>query len=184
VSPEEREKIAEAVVVPETWFFRDHGPFAYLQDYLRKGGQPKTRPEKIRILSAPCSTGEEPYSIVMTLLDAGLTPEEFVVDAVDLSENALQIARKGCYGKGSFRGVTAAAMESGYFHQEGNEVRISAAVVAAVRFYRDNLLRPVSMMQMSGYDVIFCRNLLIYLHAKTKETAFFHLDRLLHPGGC
>ncbi len=182
VSPEERERIIEAVVVPETWFFRDHGPFAYLKNYLREEGQQKTRPEKIRILSVPCSTGEEPYSIVMTLLEAGLTPEEIAVDAVDLSENALQLARRGCYGKGSFRGVTA-EMGRGYFQQEGNEVRISAEVVAGVRFYRDNLLRPAAMVQMPAYDVIFCRNLLIYLHAKAKETVFSHLDRLLRPGG-
>jgi len=180
-SPEEKEKIIEAVVVPETWFFRDHGPFAYLKHYLLEEKQ-KNRKEKIRILSVPCSTGEEPYSIVMTLLEAGMTPEEFAVDAVDLSENALRIARGGRYGKGSFRGVSE---ETGrrYFYQEAREFRISEQVVSGVRFYRDNLLRPALMAQMPAYQVIFCRNLLIYLHAKAKETAFSHIDRLLRPGG-
>jgi chemotaxis protein methyltransferase WspC len=182
VSPEEKEKIIEAAVVPETWFFRDHGPFAYLKNYLREEGKQKTRKEKIRILSVPCSTGEEPYSIVMTLLEAGMTPEEFAVDAVDLSENALKIARRGRYGKGSFRGVTE-EMGRSYFHQEGSEVRISEQVLSGVRFYRDNLLQPTSMAQMPTYQVIFCRNLLIYLHAKAKDTAFSQIDRLLRPGG-
>jgi chemotaxis protein methyltransferase WspC len=183
-SQEEKEKIIEAVVVPETWFFRDHGPFDYLKFYLLDQGKQKTSKEKIRILSVPCSTGEEPYSIVMTLLEAGMSPKEFVVDAVDLSDNALRIARGGRYGKGSFRGMTD-EMRRSYFHWDDDErnVRISEQVISGVRFYRDNLLRPASMAQMQTYHVIFCRNLLIYLHTKAKETAFSHIDRLLRPGG-
>lgn len=184
LSPGEKEKIIEAVVVPETWFFRDRGPFDYLKFYLLDQGKQKTSKEKIRILSVPCSTGEEPYSIVMTLLEAGMSPKEFTVDAVDLSENALRIARGGMYGKGSFRGMTE-EMRRSYFHQEDEDrkVRISEQVVSGVRFYRDNLLRPSSMPQMQTYHVIFCRNLLIYMHTKAKETAFSHIDRLLRPGG-
>ncbi len=183
-SPEEQEKIIEAVVVPETWFFRDHGPFDYLKLYLMDQGKQKTGKEKTRILSVPCSTGEEPYSIVMTLLEAGMSQKEFAVDAVDLSENALTIAREGRYGKGSFRGMTE-EMRRRYFYQEDKErnLRISEQVVSGVRFYRDNLLRPASMAQMHAYHVIFCRNLLIYLNTKAKETAFSHIDRLLRPGG-
>ena len=181
-SPGEIEKIIEAVVVPETWFFRDHGPFDYLRHYLPERGKQKTGKEKTRILSVPCSTGEEPYSIVMTLLEAGMAPEEFAVDAVDLSENALRVARGGRYGKGSFRGVTG-EMGRRYFHQEVGEVRISQQVISMVRFFRDNLLQPASMAQMPTYQVIFCRNLLIYLHTKAKETAFYHIDRMLRPGG-
>jgi len=188
--PEEEEKIFEAVIVPETWFFRDHGPFDYLQHYTMTKWRQETRTEKIRILSAPCSTGEEPYSIVMTLLTAGMSPEEFVVDAVDLSENALRVARGGLYGKGSFRGpeigtnLKSVPIQSrNYFHQEESKLRISQQVVSAVRFYRDNLLRPSSLAQMPFYHVIFCRNLLIYLHTNAKETVFSHIDRLLRPGG-
>ena len=183
-SPEEKEKIIEAVVVPETWFFRDHGPFDYLKLYLLEQGKQKTGKERIRILSVPCSTGEEPYSIVMTLLETGMSQKEFAVDAVDLSENALRIAREGRYGKGSFRGMTE-EMRRSYFHQEDEErkLRISEQVVSGVRFYRDNLISPTSMAQMHTYHVIFCRNLLIYLNTKAKETAFSHIDRLLCPGG-
>ena len=181
-SREETEKIIEAVVVPETWFFRDHGPFDYLKYYLMDQGKQKTSKEKTRILSVPCSTGEEPYSIVMTLLEAGMSPKEFTVDAVDLSENALKVAREGRYGKGSFRGMTE-EMGRSYFHQEERNVRISERVISEVRFYRDNLLRPELMTQMSVYHVIFCRNLLIYLNRKAKDAAFFHIDRMLRPGG-
>jgi len=181
-SREETEKIIEAVVVPETWFFRDHGPFDYLKYYLIDQGKHKTGKEKIRILSVPCSTGEEPYSIVMTLLEAGMSPKEFTVDAVDLSENALKVAREGRYGKGSFRGMTE-EMGRSYFHQEERKVRISEQVVSGVRFYRDNLLQPALMAQMPVYHVIFCRNLLIYLNTKAKETVFYHIDRMLRPGG-
>lgn len=181
-TPGEKEKIIEAAVVPETWFFRDHGPFAYLKSYLLEEGRQKAGKEKIRILSVPCSTGEEPYSIVMTLLEAGMAPEEFAVDAVDLSENALKIARRGRYGKGSFRGM-AAEMGKNYFHQEGREFRVSEQVVSGVRFYRDNLLRPEAMAPLHTYQVIFCRNLLIYLHTEAKDKAFSHIDGMLRPGG-
>jgi chemotaxis protein methyltransferase WspC len=180
--PEEAEKIIEAAVVPETWFFRDHGPFAYLRHYLGERGRQKTGKEKTRILSVPCSTGEEPYSIVITLLEAGMAPDEFAVDAVDVSENALQIAREGRYGRGSFRGG-AGEMGRRYCHEAAGMVRLSDQVVSRVRFFRDNLLRPAALAELPTYDVVFCRNLLIYLHMQAKETAFANIDRLLRPGG-
>ena len=103
-SSSEQQALVEAVVVPETWFFRHPESFAALKklafEHLSRleGGRP------LRILSLPCSSGEEPYSIVMALLDGGLAPQLFQVDAVDVSEKIIERAHAGLYGHNSFRG--------------------------------------------------------------------------------
>ena len=87
--------LIDEIVVPESWFFRDRVPFTHLAahaaDRLRTG---KTR--KFRVLSAPCATGEEPYTVVMAMLDAGVAPSEVEVLAVDVSMPLLAAAREAC----------------------------------------------------------------------------------------
>src|SRR5262249_18704408 len=78
---------AEELVVLESWFFRDVQPFECLRWFARDHGASKGRP--LRLLSVPCGTGEEPYSMALTLLAAGLGPDEFLIDALDLSKRAL-----------------------------------------------------------------------------------------------
>ena len=74
LSPEEMEALIDAVVVPETSFFRNSGPFAFLCGYIRSEWLPARNSEQLRVLSAPCSSGEEPYSVAMMLQEAGLEP--------------------------------------------------------------------------------------------------------------
>ena len=102
-SAEEVKALVDALLVPETWFFRYGESFTALTRLVwqRLGKQPR-RP--LRILSLPCSSGEEPYSIVMALLDAGIAAERFQVEAMDISEIQLQRARLGLYSRNSFRG--------------------------------------------------------------------------------
>jgi chemotaxis protein methyltransferase WspC len=80
--PQELEALIEQLVVPETWFFRDEKPFALLTEYVLKEWLSRQQ-STLRLLSLPCSTGEEPYSIAMTLLEAGLSPQRFHIDAID-----------------------------------------------------------------------------------------------------
>ena len=103
-NPTELEELIEAVVIPESWFFRDGAPFAALAGWTRERWLPAHPGATLRILTVPCSTGEEPYSVAMALLDAGLPPERFTVDAVDISPRALARARRAVYGQNSFRG--------------------------------------------------------------------------------
>src|SRR5262245_4715380 len=90
--------LTESVVVAETWFFRDVEPFNALVR-LALEWLPSHPGRRVRLLSLPCSSGEEPYSLAMALLDAGVSPERLEIDAVDISARALSRARSGIYGK-------------------------------------------------------------------------------------
>ena len=102
-SPAEWDELVESVVVAETWFFRDREPFAALVSLLLEEWLPARPARPARLLSLPCSSGEEPYSMAMALLDAGVAPELFEITAVDISHRALAHARRGVYGRNSFR---------------------------------------------------------------------------------
>ncbi|NEM46493.1 MAG: chemotaxis protein CheR, partial [Xanthomonas perforans] len=100
----EQQALVEAVVVPETWFFRYPESFAALVNLARERSTHLAGARPLRILSLPCSTGEEPYSIAMALLDGGLPGDGFRIDAMDISEVNLQRAERALYGRNSFRG--------------------------------------------------------------------------------
>ncbi|MCY1274605.1 putative biofilm formation methyltransferase WspC [compost metagenome] len=181
-SPAEQQALVEAVVVPETWFFRYPESFAALGRLAFErlpalvGGRP------LRILSLPCSTGEEPFSIVMALLDAGLAPGLFQVDAVDISERVLELARKGRYGRNSFRGQELGFRER-YFIPGGEGYALVQQVASKVRFRRGNLLDPGLLAGEPPYDFVFCRNLLIYFDRPTQAAVLEVLKRLMQRDG-
>ena len=103
-SEQELHALIDEVVVPETWFFRDQMPFAYLGRYVMAEWFPSHQHAALRVLSLACSSGEEPYSIAMALLETGLAPQHFRIDAVDISHKALRWAQCAVYGSHSFRG--------------------------------------------------------------------------------
>jgi chemotaxis protein methyltransferase WspC len=181
-SEAELQALIEAVVVSETWFFRDRGAFGALADYVGCEWRPAHPDVVLRVLSLPCASGEEPYSIAMTLLDAGLTPERFRVDAVDISDRALAHARYGVYGKGSFRG-TDLAFRDRYFEPVEGGHRIVDAVRQQVTFQRGNLCGADLLPGVELYDVVFCRNVMIYFDRATQNLAVEQVSRLLTPTG-
>lgn len=174
-STAELQELLEELAVPETWFFRDRGPFEFLRDWAR------SRRRFLRVLSVPCSTGEEPYSIAITLFEAGLPPDRFSIDAVDISRRALEAAARALYGRSSFRETLDTSQ--GRFTRVENGFTVAKEVAAAVRFHRDNLVHPFFLREQGPYDVIFCRNLLIYLGAGARSAVLSNLDRLLAPEG-
>lgn len=176
-SASERQALIEEVVVPETWFFRDPEAFTALARFaLYTLSGSATR--RLRILSLPCSSGEEPYSIAMALLDAGLAPSRFSIDAVDISARALERARTGLYRANSFRG-TDASFRQRFFAAD----RIHDRVRDAVTFHQANLLALDDPPGGAPYEVIFCRNLLIYFDRATQDRAVALLRRLLAREG-
>ena len=181
-SPDEVQHLVEAVVVPETWFFRDPAAFAAMVRVVMEEWLPAHPTGVLRLLSLPCSTGEEPYTMAMALIDAGLPTDRFRIDAIDISGLALAIARRGIYGGNSFRGQHLAFSER-HFEPAERGCRISDAVRGPVRFLQGNLLGADVPSGGETYDVVFCRNLLIYFDIATQNRAVGVLKRLLAPQG-
>ena len=180
-SPQEFHELVELIVVPETWFFRDRQLFDSIANFLFSQRLDRTRSNKLRVLSLPCSTGEEPYSLAMTLLSLGLQPDQFQIDAVDISKKALTKAKIGRYGRNSFRGDNLAE-RSRYFQSIGQEYQLCEAVKKTVNFTQGNLLDSRLLLDKT-YDIIFCRNVLIYFDATGRATALQNLNRLLKKDG-
>src|SRR5690606_25565987 len=103
-SPTEQRALIESIVVPETWFFRYPESFALLATQARalQRRLPIGRP--LRLLSLPCSSGEEPYSMAIAMLDADFSAEQFQIDALDISQRGIEQAALGRYGVNAFRG--------------------------------------------------------------------------------
>src|SRR6266550_3645199 len=202
----ELNKLVEAVVVTETWFFRDRDPFnAFLRLAIEWLGQHPAG--TLRVLSVPCSSGEEPYSLAITVLDAQILPNRFVINAVDISTHAVARAKQAVYGKNSFRGKELTFRDrhfsqtvmvshsppstplSGGQNGEGREghktigYALNRHVRECVQFFRDNLLGDAFLAGHAPYDFIFCRNLLIYFDRATQVRALEKLHRLLAPQG-
>ncbi|MFT7486420.1 MAG: chemotaxis protein methyltransferase CheR, partial [Candidatus Paceibacteria bacterium] len=158
-----RTKVISAITTNETLFFRDHSPFEALRHKVLPelfGAKEKTAfPKRIRIWSAACSTGQEPYSIAMLLdelLEGGCAAWDIQILATDISEQALSQAREGVYGDLEIRrGLSDGELDK-HFTPEGDAWRIKPHLQRMVRFERRNLLE--SFAALGEFDVIFCRN--------------------------
>ena len=180
-STTEQQALIEAVIVPETWFFRYAESFATLGRLAtaRLAALGNARP--LRILSLPCSTGEEPYSIVMALFDTQLSAQQFTVDAIDISPLSIGRAQRGLYGKNSFRGDDLGFRDR-YFTPVEQGFQIADRVCERVSFQAGNLLDP-GLASRTAYDFVFCRNLVIYFDQPTQKHVFEVLKRLTHQDG-
>lgn len=179
--PDEMQQLIEAVVVPETWFYRYPESLVALADVVR--ARLARQPDAVRILSLPCSTGEEPYSIVMALLDAGVLPSQLIVDAMDISQAVVARAREAVYGPNSFRGGEADGWRQRYFTPGARGEVLSRRVADRVRFQSANLFGPELQASAGVYDIVFCRNLLIYFDTPTQERAVRVLTQLARRDG-
>lgn len=181
LSPQELDELAELVVVPESWMFRDADSFRAASDFVR--ARLAAAPQSpLRILSMPCAGGEEPYSMAMALFDAGVAPQSYRIDAVDLSREAINVARRARYTKNAFRG-NELSFRDRFFALEGERYQLSDRVRAQVDFRQGNLLTLDVSAAAGTYHVIFCRNLLIYFDEPTVEKAIRQLHTLLADDG-
>lgn len=181
-SRDEQQALIEAVIVPETWFFRYPESFATLGKLARARLKELNNMRALRILSLPCSTGEEPYSIAMALLDAGLQPHQFKVDGMDISPLSVEKARRALYGKNSFRGQDLEYRERHFFAEQDGH-RVNEYVREQVRWQVGNVLDPTLLANEPAFDFVFCRNLLIYFDQPTQKQVFEVLKRLTHVDG-
>ncbi len=176
----ELDALIDELVVSETWFFRDVAPFTLLaRRALEFTAASRLRP--FRVLSVPCASGEEPYSVAIAMLDAGVASQRFEVIAYDISARNVQVARAGVYRKNSFRSPTPSL--SRYIEVEGTQHRVAAITRERVRISRGNILTPGFLDDVPRFDVVLCRNLLIYLTAKARARVLDVIARVLHPDG-
>jgi chemotaxis protein methyltransferase WspC len=181
ISAAELAALIELVVVPESWMFRDADAFAAATAHVQR--RLAERPDRVvRLLSIPCAGGEEPYSMAMALNDAGVAPSAFRIEGVDLSGAAIERALAGRYTRNAFRGAHLGFRQR-HFSRHGDDYQISDALRAQVSFSQGNLLAFDSAAGAGRYDVVFCRNLLIYFDEATTAAAIAVLHALLADDG-
>lgn len=175
--------LVEALVVPETWFFRYPESLdrvaACVVAMLRR--RPDGSP--VRILSMPCSTGEEPYSIAIALRDIGIAPAQVRIDALDISEVAIERARRGHYGRNAFRTASLTFRDRHFSALPDGGYALDDGIRAQVDLRCENIfaLSPQTMAQ--PYDVVLCRNVLIYFDVLIQQRVIGLLEQLCRPEG-
>jgi len=188
-SPEggEFQALLDLITIQETYFFRDQAQFMALKRYvfpeLLKARSETGEP--LRIWSAGCSTGEEPYTIAMVLAEslAGVAwPQPYIL-ATDVSEGALALARQGIYGERSLRSTPGQHRER-FFTRAGETYILNGAIKGMVEFRPFNLMRtPYPGADGRGWDVIFCRNVTIYFKPETTKAVVRRFYETLGEGG-
>ncbi|MDW4527155.1 protein-glutamate O-methyltransferase CheR [Rossellomorea marisflavi] len=172
---EQMEEFLDRMTINVSEFFRNQKRWEVLEESvlprLMKG-------TKLRVWSAACSTGEEPYTIAMILLKH-LKPEQFTIIATDLDKNALQRARTAVYPERSLQEIPE-LLKKKYFVKDGTRYTLDRRIVECVTFKQQNLLAdPFD----SHVDLIICRNVLIYFTEEAKTSLYRKFNEALSPGG-
>ncbi len=182
----ELQNLTNAVTVNETYFYREEHQFRSLSAEMLDQIVRRKRPgEAIRIWSIPCATGEEPYSIAMWLLENWPAVDDHEVEIVgsDIDTNVLRRAEQGVYGERALMRLPADLIER-YFHRLSDaEWQIDAALRESIRFTKVNLADRGQMAIYRGFDVVFCRNLLIYFDERSRRDAANNLYDAMNPLG-
>lgn len=182
----EVEQFINAFTVNETYFFReDHQLRCLTTDLLTQTIREKQKGSAIRIWSAPCSTGEEPYSIAIWLLENWPRVDDFEIEIVgsDIDTQVLEAARAGLYGKRALMRLPLNVVERYFSQVDADSWRIIDDLRESVRFGTVNLVDPIDMRAYGKFDIIFCRNVLIYFDDTSRRIAAENLFDNLTPGG-
>ena len=171
--------LAEALVVNETYFFREIAALKILvQDFVPAW---IARGERPRIWCAACATGEEPLTLAMLLDEAGLL-EQVTIVASDISGRALKHAQTGVYRRRSLRALPPGVV--GRWLNGGDEgMRVAAHIAQAVEWHRVNLIDEAMLSSLGQFDAIFCRNVLIYFQDRTIQKVIANLWQHLLTDG-
>lgn len=176
--------IVEAMTTNETLFFRDTKPFQLFENDVLKALMPLREKKKtLRIWCAAASSGQEPYSLAMTIKEKEhlLKGWKIEIVATDISEDVLDIARKGLYTQFEVqRGLPITHLMK-YFVQVNEKWQIKDEIRNMVKFSYFNLLEDFT--KLGRFDVVFCRNVLIYFDDKTKTTVLSKISKVLEPDG-
>ena len=184
-SGEELQQLTNLMTVNETYFLREEYQFRCLVDsILPEIVRHRTSAAPIRIWCIPSSSGEEPYSVAMYLLEhwRGLNEWNVEIISSDIDTSILRRARAGRYSARSVQNMPATWLQK-YFKRVGDEYQLSNDIREGVEFTRVNLSAPADTIRYRNFDVIFCRNLLIYFDDISRQTAAETFYEALNPGG-
>ena len=177
-------EVVEAMTTNETFFFRDKIPFDHLRETVLPALlQSRASRRSLRIWSAASSTGQEPYSIAMCLKESAqaLSGWRIEIVATDLSQEVLEKSKAGIYSQFEVQRGLPIQMLVKHFTQMGELWQLNADIRGMVQHRQLNLLQDFS--HLGRFDVIFCRNVLIYFDQETKAGIFERLSRVLEPDG-
>lgn len=180
--PEGRELAAliDTIVVNESYLFRETGQLKLVtRELIPSMVRAKGR---ARVWSAACASGEEPFSLAMMLRDSEAL-ENVEIIATDVSERCLERARRGVLSQRAIRPIAPSPVGTRWFQSQEGQIRIAPEIVSAVHFRRMNLLDRASIEALGKFDVIFCRNVLIYFSEPTSTEIIATLHNALVPGG-
>lgn len=180
-------EIIDAITTQETLFFRDSSPFEALQHKaipeLLDAKAKTVFPKRIRVWSAACSTGQEPYSIAMIFHE--LLPDintwDINILATDISDTAIKVASVGRYAGHEIQRGMEPKLLAKYFSKEDNFWKVNDELRSLIAFRQMNLLK--SFTNLGPFDIIFCRNVAIYFSSEDKRSLFNRLAEVLIPEG-
>ncbi len=174
--------VTEAMTTNESFFFRDNKPFDYLRQTVLPTIAKRSPGGSCRIWSAACSTGQEPYSIAMSILEETVkAPVNASILATDLANHVLEKAKSGIYSQFEVQRGVPITLLLKYFTQQDTQWKIKDNIRQMVSFDTCNLMNDFS--HLGKFDIIFCRNVLIYFDAETKSKVLQKMQNLLHPEG-
>lgn len=176
--------VVEAMTTNETFFFRDRAPFDLFRDVLLpRAIAARASVRRLRIWSAAASTGQEPYSLAMLIHEAAAQLAGWQIEIVgtDLSTEVLEKARLGLYSHFEVQRGLPVQLLVKHFTQVGEQWRISPKIAGMVSYRPLNLLHPFEHLGL--FDIVYCRNVLIYFDAQTKADVLQRIAKVLAPDG-
>ena len=182
----EREILINAFTINETYFYREHQQFAALSRHILPAIVATRKPgDLVRIWSMPCSTGEEAYSIAIWLLENWALVDAYNIEIVasDIDSAALRAAEAGWFGAKSLARLSPDLLESYFSREHNNRRKIIDDLRESVQFTAASIVDSAALARLGRFDVIFCRNLLIYFDDNSRQVAVDNLWRCLNPGG-
>lgn len=183
--PVEWDVMIELVTINETYFYREENQLIECSSVVLPMLKKKILGRPLRIWSAACSTGEEPYTLAMLIQETGLfAPGSVEIIATDINKKVLEKANLGWYHQGSFafRRIPEHLL-SKYFTPKDSGYQINESIKKMIKFQHLNLLNKQKTAQIGEVDVIFCRNVLIYFDSETTKQVIFSLHKNLSPDG-
>ncbi len=182
---EEVNSLLDILTTNETYFFREMNQLrAFAEEILPEMAAAPGAERRIRVWSAGCSTGEEPYTLAILMIESphllGWQKEIF---ASDISHRVLHSAREGIYGKLAFRATSPEMVERHFEKVDESRSRIKDMARSLVNFGHLNIMQTTTWPADGSFDIIFCRNVLIYFDNDAKKRAVANIEAKLRPGG-